>query len=80
MKPDLLLAFSFCSIYIFINFIRVAEFYERSIPCLGRQIELVPATQKNKLVQNLNMARKFLLQVYNGLLHSVSLKPLLVER
>lgn len=59
---------------------RLADFYEKSVPYMCRQIESVPQIQKEKMVYNLNLARKFLLQIYNALLHSTSIKLLLTQR
>ena len=61
-----------------LNFLfRLADFYEKSIPYMCRQIESIPQIKKEKMVYNLNLARKFLLQIYNALLHSASIKLLL---
>jgi hypothetical protein len=61
-------------------FCRLSDFYEKSIPSLCRQIETVSPNMKDKMVLNLNLARKFLIQIYNALLHSGSVKLLLAHR
>lgn len=65
---------------LYISFRRLAEFYEKSIPYLSRNIEVLSSNKKENLIHNLNMARKFLIQLYNALLHAVSIKPLLANR
>lgn len=59
---------------------RLADFYEKSIPFLCRQIESLAENEKVNMLHNLNQSRKFLLQIYNALLHSISMKPLLSHR
>lgn len=59
---------------------RLAEFYEKSIPSLCRQIESLAENVKVNMLHNLNLGRKFLLQIYNAFLHSISTKLLLSQR
>ncbi|XP_046441124.1 activating signal cointegrator 1 complex subunit 2-like [Daphnia pulex] len=58
---------------------QLSDFYEKSIPSLCRQIETLSPNMKDKMVLNLNLARKFLIQIYNALLHSGSVKLLLAH-
>lgn len=62
---------------------RITDLYEKSVPYLCRTLEFLedatPA-QKRRLSDDLNSARRFLLQAYNLMLHSVSIKPLLNEK
>lgn len=59
---------------------RLADFYEKSIPYLCSQIESLQVEGKASIEHNLYLARKFLLQIYNALLHSTSIKVLLSQR
>jgi len=58
---------------------KLVEFYEKAVPCLTSHIAPVEPDCKIKMLEKLNLARKFLIQIYNALLHSVSIKPLLCE-
>ncbi|KZS18432.1 Activating signal cointegrator 1 complex subunit 2 [Daphnia magna] len=58
---------------------QLADFYEKSIPYLCRQVEIMPQNVKEKMTRNLNSGRKFLLQIYNALLHSGSIRLLLSQ-
>ena len=62
------------------KFNRLVEFYEKAVPCLSSHIEAIEPASKANMLEKFNLSRKFLIQIYNALLHSVSIKPLLCEK